>query len=82
MENQEIQIEQAQKVKPGPKRPRYEGGCRNNPNSKSYRPNQGVGKGTIKNKQYKNKLYQKITLAEYAELLEYKQKYMSLAQAQ
>ena len=37
-------------------------------------------KELIKNKQYKNKAYQRITLVEYAELLNYKEKYLSLTQ--
>ena len=66
------------KKKPGPKKPTFEGGCYRNPAAKSYRPNLGQGKGTIKSKQYKNKIYQRITLVEYNELIDYKNKYLEL----
>lgn len=69
------------KKKTGPKGPVYPGGCYNNPNSKSYRPNKGVGRGKVKNKVYKNKMYEKITIQEYAELKEYKQKYLEITGA-
>ena len=66
------------KKKRGPKGPIYENGCRKNPNSKSYQPNYGCGRGKVKVKQYKNKMYEKIPIQEYNELLEIKQKYFEL----
>ena len=78
IENEVIEIIPIVKKKPGPRGPVYPGGCKANPNSKSYCANYGAGKGTIKNKQYKNKMYERITLIEYNELLEYKRKYLEL----
>ena len=78
VETEMIEKEPIWKKKPCPIAPIYEGGCKANPNSKSYCPNLRAGKGKINNKQYKNKMYERITLTEYNELLDYKRKYFEL----
>lgn len=76
--NSDSEAEPIAPKKRGPKGPHYENGCRNNPNSKSYRKNNGAGRGKIKEKTYKNKVYQRITIVEYNELIDFKNKYLEL----